>query len=423
MTPRTAKGILTDSTEKTYSESRFFHSLKRWLLSLGPGIITAALVFGPSKMTITSKLGAEYGYALLWIVVVAIFFMVLFTSMAARIGMATDQSLLSTIRQKWGKGAAIAIGLGVFFVTTSFQAGNSIGVGISIAEANNTSPALWVIVVNMLGIGLLFFRAFYKVLEKLMIFLVGLMLFSFVTTLFLANPDFVQVATGFVPSIPGGSFGLVIAFTASTFSIVGAFYQSYLVQERIRVNPEIKEKRNNSITGIIILGAMSSIVLICAAAVLNPKGIKVISASDMAKALEPLFGSYASTLFLTGLFGASFSSLVGNATVGGSLLGDALGYGSQLSSRMVKYLIALVMIIGATIAIIFGKLPLELIVFAQSVTIFLVPFIGIAMYAIANDAQVMGSFKNSMIIKIFGGLGLLLIIGLAFVNVKQLFFK
>jgi Mn2+/Fe2+ NRAMP family transporter len=62
-------------------------------------------------------------------------------------------------------------------------------------------------------------------------------------------------------------------------------------------------------------------------------------------------------------------------------------------------------------------------VFAQSVTIFLVPFIGIAMYAIANDAHVMGPYKNSLMVKISGGVGLLLIIGLAFVNVNQLFFK
>ncbi len=48
-------------------------SVRKWLLSLGPGIITAAVVFGPSKMTITSKMGAVYSYSLLWIVVVAIF--------------------------------------------------------------------------------------------------------------------------------------------------------------------------------------------------------------------------------------------------------------------------------------------------------------------------------------------------------------
>ncbi len=282
-------------------------SLKKFMLSLGPGIITAALVFGPSKMTITSKLGADYGYSLLWIVALAIFFMIIFTSIGARIGVATKKSLLNTIRAKWGNKVAIGIGLGVFFVTTSFQAGNSVGVGLSVAEITGTSPVLWIILFNVVGIGLLFFRSFYKVLEKLMIILVGIMLFSFITTLFLAKPNLQAVATGFLkPTVPDGSLGLVIAFFASCFSIVGAFYQSYLVQERIKLNPEIEERKSNSITGIIILGVMSAIVLICAAAVLNTQGIKVNSASDMARAIEPLFGNYASALFLIGLFGASF---------------------------------------------------------------------------------------------------------------------
>ncbi|PTX18883.1 Mn2+/Fe2+ NRAMP family transporter [Pontibacter mucosus] len=393
-------------------------TLQRWLLSLGPGIITAALVFGPSKMTITSKMGADYGYSLLWVVAVAIFFMVIFAGMGARIGAVNKGSLLSLIRQQWGSKVAIAIGIGVFLVTTSFQAGNSIGVGIAIAEGTATSPVLWVVVFNMLGIGLLFFRSFYKMLEKLMIFLVALMLFSFVTTLFMADPDAVGVAHGFIPAVPTGSAGLIIAFTASCFSIVGAFYQSYLVQERAKLRKSTANDNlaGGSTTGILILGVMSAVVLICAAAVLHPQGIKVDSASQMAKALEPLFGSNASALFLAGLFGASFSSLVGNATVGGSLLGDALGYGSNLNSRQVKLFIALVMVAGATIAILFGKLPLELIVFAQSVTIFLVPFIGVAMYVIANKASVMGAHRNSLATKIFGGVGLLLLIGLAVSN-------
>lgn len=396
---------------------------KKILLSLAPGIITAALVFGPSKMTITSKLGAQYGYNLLWIVAIAIFFMTVFTTLGARIGVATKQSLLSTIRQKWGKKAAIAIGLGVFCVSTSFQAGNSIGVGIAIAEMNGTSPFIWIIVFNLFGISLLFFRKFYKVLEKFMIFLVALMLFSFVTTLFFVKPDLTEIAGGFIPSLPIGSLGLVIAFTASCFSIVGAFYQSYLVQERIKVNPEIKETNRNSIIGIIILGLMSAIVMICAAAVLNKQGIAVTSASDMAKALEPLFGSYASTLFLIGLFGASFSSLIGNAAVGGTLLGDAFGYGSDLNLKPVRGMIALVMIFGAVIAITFGKLPLELIVFAQSITIFLVPFIGIAMYVISNDEKIMGTYKNSPAVRIIGIFGILLLVFLAGINVNELFLK
>jgi len=395
--------------------------LRNWLLSLGPGLITAALVFGPSKMTITSKLGSEYGFSLIWIVAISVFFMFVFTSMAARIGIATDQSLMSSIREKWGKAAATAIGIGVFLVCTSFQAGNSAGVGIAVAELTKTPVTLWIIVFNLFGISLLFFRSFYKVLEKIMIFLIIVKLFAFMTTLLMIKPDIGAVAAGMIPSAPRGSFGLIIAFIASSISIVGACYQSYLVQERRRLNANIRQSGNDSLTGILLLGIMSAMVMICAAAVLYPQGIKVTTATDMSRALEPIFGKYAASLFLTGLFGAAFSALIGNATVGGTILSDSLGHGSNLNTKSVKYLIATVMIIGAAIAIIFGKLPLELIVFAQSITIFIVPFIGIAMYFLANDEKLMGARKNSLAIKVVGAFGLVMIIALALINAKGLF--
>ena len=76
----------------------------RLLHMLGPGLITAALVFGPSKMTITSKLGALYSTDLLWIIAVSTLFMMLFTSMAARIGAASDHSFCSCLRRSGGNG-------------------------------------------------------------------------------------------------------------------------------------------------------------------------------------------------------------------------------------------------------------------------------------------------------------------------------
>lgn len=389
---------------------------RNWLGLLGPGMITAALVFGPSKVTITSKLGADYGFDLLWIIVVAIFFMVVFTAMAARIGMASDVSFLTLIRNKWGRPAAVAAGVGVFLVAASFQAGNSIGIGISIAELFDSSPAPWIIGFNVFAISLLFFRSFYKMLEKIMIGLILVMLVSFLVTLFLSKPPIAGIAQGLVPAIPSGSFALVIAFMASCFSVVGACYQSYLMQERRRIHPHEKQSPRDSFPGILILGIMSAIVLICAAAVLHPKGLPVKSGSDMARVLEPLFGNYASVFFLIGLFGAAFSSLVGNASLGGTLMGDALGFGSSFKSKKVRGLIALVMAIGAIIAIIFGNLPIRLMIFAQSITILVVPFIGIALYLIANDESVMKNLKNSREVKVFGALGLIILFGLAIRN-------
>lgn len=398
-------------------------SLKAWIQSLGPGIIIAAVIFGPSKITITTMLGASYNYSLLWIVVVAIFFIIVFMQMSSRIGIATRKSLLTTISEKWGRSVGIAIGIGIFLVTASFQAGNSIGIGISFAEPTHTSSVIWIILFNVIAISLLFFKSFYKILERIMIGLVFLMLFAFVTTLILSKPAIPDIASGFVPSVPIGSVGLIIAFMASCFSIVGAFYQSYLVQERNRLHPNVVQTGKESLVGMCILGLMSAILLVCSAAVLHPRGVVIDSATDMAEALEPAFGKYAAYLFLAGLFGASFSSLIGNATIGGSLLGDAFGYGGTLSSKVSRALIALVMLIGAVVAIRFGKLPLQLIVIAQAVTIFIVPFIGVAIYLVANDRKLMGEYRNKAFSNIAGGIGLLVILFLALNNVKALFFK
>jgi len=94
-----------------------------------------------------------------------------------------------------------------------------------------------------------------------------------------------------------------------------------------------------------------------------------------------------------------------------------------LSSNIVRILIALVMAIGAFVALRFDKAPLELIVLAQSVTILVVPFIGIAMFSISNDRNIMGRYVNKPITKVVAGIGLLLLLVLAVINIKELFFK
>lgn len=395
--------------------------IARTLRPLGPGIITAALVFGPSKITITSKMGAEYGFSLIWIVVVAVFFMAVFTMLATRIGIASDQSLIGTVRKKMGKRTAVATGVAVFLVTASFQAGNAVGVGISLSELTGTPVKPWILICSLLSIGLLFFRSFYKVLEKVMILMIVLMLTAFLTTMLMVEAGVAEIASGLAPSLPQGSGGLSIAFVASCFSIVGASYQAYLVQQRRRIDPAGAQKGRDSLFGILILGLMSVTVLVCAAAVLYPRGIAVTSATDMAKALEPVFGRYAFVLFLSGLFSASFSSLIGNASVGGIFLADALGYGSDFNAKPVRIFTAAIMVLGAAVAFIFGRLPIELLIIAQRITIFLVPFIGFAIFFIANDGQIMGRYRNSRLQNVLAILGLCLLTGLAVKSIADIF--
>lgn len=396
--------------------------LQNFFKAIAPGIITAALIFGPSKMTITSKLGAQFGYSLLWIVVIAIFFMAAFSSMATRMGTVLDDSILGIVAKKWGRWASVVLGFAIFAVAASFQSGNSTGVGIAIGELTNTQPYIWIVVFNAIGILLLFTKNIYKTLEKVMVALIIMMLLSFLITLFIIKPDLSGVLSGLKPVIPEKSLGLVIAFGASCISIVGAFYQAYLIREKKKIQKDNSVKYDG-VFGIIILGVMSAIVMICAAAVLLPNGIDVKSATDMSRALVPAFGNFAAYIFLIGLFGAAFSSLVGNASVGGTLLSDAFGWSEGVGGKRARILTALVMTIGALVAIMFGSAPLELIVFAQSVTIFIVPVIGFTMYFIANDKKLMGIYVNSLSTKIVIGTAMILIVMMAIFNFKELFLK
>ncbi|GAB2990387.1 divalent metal cation transporter [Cyclobacterium sediminis] len=395
--------------------------IHRWFKSLGPGLITAALVFGPGSLTITSKLGAVYGYNLLWVILVAALLMLTFTGMGARIGLASDQSLITLFRKKWGNAAALIAGISIFFVTAAFQAGNTVGAGLALSESLGQTNSLWIVLISLMAISLMFFKSFYKILEKVMMIMVGIMLISFLFTLIIAPPVWSEVLAGLNPSIPKGSFILVIALVASSFSIAGAFYQSYLVQEKGWAKSESTDALRESYTGIVILGLISSMIMVSAATILYPKGITVTSAGDIGMALEPVYGKFSFMVFMIGLFGASFSSLLGNASIGGTLLSDALSLGRNLNGTPVKILITLIIIIGASIALVFGRLPLELIVFAQGITIFAVPFIGLGLFLIGNDTNIMGSLKNNKFTNIIGVIGLLVLFTLALSNAYSLF--
>lgn len=397
--------------------------MKKIFELIGPGFITAALVLGPGSLAVASKIGANYEYQLLWIVPFCVLFMGAFTVVATRIGIASEDSLLSQIRLKYGRWVAIVIGVGLFLVAASFQAGNSIGAGMVFSETLVMSPTPWIIGISVIAIFLLFFKTFFKILEKVMIGMVILMLVSFVLTLIISNPDLSSLAEQFTFSVPTGSEMLVLALVASSFSIVGAFYQSYLVQEKGWSKEKSKSHEREGIIGILILGVITSTVLLVGASVLFPKGIAVNSATEMGMALEPIFGSYASNIFMLGLFAASFSSLLGNAALGGVLISDALNFGMKLESIKVRSMIMLVIVIGATVAIVFGSLPIELIVIAQSLTIIVSPLIGLLLLLIAFGKSTKNEIELGIGLKTLMILGWLILLFLALANGYKLFIK
>ena len=94
-----------------------FRSIKNVIKSLGPGFIIASVVLGPGSITVASRIGSEYGYAFLWVIVQATIFMITYTSMAARFGVVNQQSFLQSIAGNYGRWFALLIGISAFLST------------------------------------------------------------------------------------------------------------------------------------------------------------------------------------------------------------------------------------------------------------------------------------------------------------------
>ena len=334
----------------------------RWLTRIGPAFVIAAVVLGPGSVTTMTKMGAAQGYAMLWLPLLAGILMAGFVTLFMRFGISSNKSYLQHCADTWGRWFAALCGFSMFYIATAFQFGNNIGVATAIDSLLTPQGAtkapipvwVWPVVFNALALAFLFaFRRIYTILEKMMTSLVAIMLVAFLLNLFFAKPDLAGIARGFVPSLPKGLSWVVAAgLVATTFSIVGAIFQTYLVRARGWKQEDYGKGVADSISGIGMLTLISIVIMATSATILHPRHIKVQSAADMAVQLESLLGAGAKVVFCIGFGCAALSSFLVNAMIGGTLLADGFGWSEDINSMPAKVCSAIGLLVGMVVAIV-----------------------------------------------------------------------
>lgn len=387
------------------------NQIRKFLKSFGPGLIIASVVLGPGSITVASRVGSQYGYVFLWVIVLAAVFMITYTSMAARFGVVSNDSFLQTIALRYGRWLAIAIGISAFLSSSSFQFGNALGIGIGMEGITGIDERVWPLIFTPLGIVLIFWaKNLYKVLENLMKILVMIMILAFFINLFLTKPEIGSVARGVIPTkFSRDSLDVVAAMMATSFSLAAALYQSYLAQDKGWKVKNLKSSLRDSYVGIGLLALISLTILTTSATALFPRGIMVNSAADMALQMEALFGSSAKVIFSVGLCAAAFSSMMVNSVIGGGLLADGLGLGRSMNDRGTKIFILAILLIGMLVAILFRGNAIYALVIAQASSILAVPLIAIGLLLILNSKKVMGSYRNNLLQNIIAVAGLIVV--------------
>ena len=123
---------------------------RRWLRSVGPGLVTACVVIGPGSILTSSKVGAGDGYANSWVVVVSVVLMLVYITLGAKLGVVAQESLGELTSRRAGRWLAVLVGLGVFFISAAFQFGNNLGVHSALAAYFDWP--YWIVVFNAVAV-------------------------------------------------------------------------------------------------------------------------------------------------------------------------------------------------------------------------------------------------------------------------------
>jgi manganese transport protein len=382
-----------------------------YLALMGPAFVVGAWQFGPGNLTTAVQAGSRFDYSLVWVIAVSTILMIFFTDMSVRLGIATPTSLITSIKEHLGKPIGILAGFGVFGITLMFSVGNAVGSGLGLSLIFGGSPVLWTVVCTAAVGFVLAFKNVYGIVEKALLVIVVLMGIAFIASTVVAQPDWYRSMEGMVPQLPAGSEILIVALVGTNFSINAAFYTSYGVKEHRRTRDDYRDiTLVDTIPGIVAPGIMTALVIMVAAAVLGKTGAEAGTINALASVFTPLAGPVGAMVFALGLSGAAFSSMIANATAGGTMLSDALGRGARAGSPMARIVTGMILAFGLIITLSFQSSPVGLIVIAQSLTVLIAPLLGVLIVIMANKTTVMGDLRNKWWHNLFAAIGLIAII-------------
>jgi NRAMP (natural resistance-associated macrophage protein)-like metal ion transporter len=423
-----ARRIMHPSFDRTLDGLRKLGALRKgprarplaFLAFLGPGLIAANAGNDAGAVATWSSVGAQYGYALLWVLVIITISLSVVQEMCARMGAATGKGLSDLIRERFGvRGAAFAmltLLLANILITISEFA------GIAAACELFGIPKYITVPLAAIGIWFVITRGSYDRVEK--VFLVmSFAFFTYPIAAILAHPNWLDVAHGFIPSVQLKSTYLLLLIGTVGTTItpyMQLFIQSSVAEKGVTMEhykPERNETYLGSIFAAIVVG---SIVIATGATIYQAsggQGVQITSAEQAAQALVPFLGKYAEALFGIGLLGASLLAAAVLPLATAYAVCETFGFerGVNFSFReapIFQGLFTGMLALGALVALIPGLPLIQLIIVAQVINGILLPILLVFILRLINDRRIMGQYTNTLAKNIIAWATVVTLIGL-----------
>ena len=407
---------------------------------MGPGFAYVLTVLGTGDLVANSAAGAGYGYALIWILAPGLVFRFVWVNVSAKYVLVTGESLIEGYARigqwvLWLILISLIVLMHLYNMYALVMSGNAVNMLLPLSS--EWSAKIWSLFFTLLAFAMAYWGG-YGVLELFCKVLIGIMGFSLVVVAVISKPDPTEVLQGiFVPSIPAdqGSYSVMFLVMALVGTVAGSVvinitYTYFLHEKGWRDLSYLKQQRFDLIFAVVCLFLMASLLQIAAGATVHPLGIDLKDADDLVRIFSEVQGVVGLIIFSLGLWGASFSTMVGT-TVGCALIVADLSrfltnkpWASKDNRKDVRrhpvYRACIIFWCFSPLYVLYtGVSPVWLVLVVSALAAAMIPVLTPALMKITSDKSLMGEHRNGWLTNAILGMMVLVAVYFTYRNMVE----
>ncbi len=407
------RSTVTAATEVLEGKSKKW-GLARILPFLGPAFVATVAYIDPGNFATNIQGGAQFGYMLVWVVLVSNLMAMLIQSLSAKLGIATGHNLAEVMRERYprpvvwgmwllGEVVAMATDLAEFL---GAALGFNLLLGIPLLVAAVITGVVTFVILGLQRYG-------FRPLEAVITVMVGVIAACYLVETIFSPPDWAQVGLAIVQPRFSGTESVLLAtgILGATVMPHVIFLHSALTQDRIVVRDAARLRRlfHFEVVDVVIAmgiaGLVNAAMLIMAASTFGAHGFSGVGTIQEAhNTLTPLLGNASSVIFAVSLLASGLSS-----TTVGTMSGQVIMQGF-LHRTIPLWFRRLFTMVPALVVAAIGLDATRTLVVSQVVLSFAIPFALIPLVIFTRNRDIMGPLVNSRITTIVASLVAALIV-------------
>jgi len=373
---------------------------------IGPGLLVTVGFIDPGNWASNLAAGADYGYALLWMVTLSTVMLIILQHNVAHLGIATGLCLSEAaavyIKPRYSRVLLSSAMLASISTSLAEILGGAIALNMLLDIPVRAGAVLVTVFVMIM-----LYTNSYKMVEKWIIAFVSVIGLSFLYELSLADIDWNSAIHGWVtPAFPKGSMIIIMSVLGAVVMPHNLFLHSEVIQSRQWnlkddkiIRKQLKYEFFDTLFSMIIGWAINSAMILLAAATFFKMKTPVTELQQANQLLAPLLGNHAAIVFAVALLFSGLASTITSGMAAGSIFSGMFKEPYDIKDNHSRLGVGLSLLVALGIIFLISN-PFNGLIISQMCLSIQLPFTIFLQVNLTSSEKVMGKYKNSMYSKI-----------------------